>query len=472
MEHPEQHQPGGDHREEHDSLGPVAVPAAALWGAQTQRSTQYFRIGDHVFPPVFIESFALVKKAAALSNLELGKLDEQRAHLIASVCDELLQGQHREHFPLSVWQTGSGTQTNMNLNEVIANRGNELAGHPRGSNALLHPNDHVNMSQSSNDVFPTAMHVCTARLVSDQLLPSLDALIRTLQAKAQQFEGMIKSGRTHLMDATPVTLGQEFGAFEAQASYAREQLQEGMRGVMQLALGGSAVGTGMNTHPRWSQTVCGKIAELTQLPFVPADNRFMALAAHEALLDLHGRLTVLATGLFKMASDIRLMNSGPRCGLAEIRIPANEPGSSIMPGKVNPTQAEALTMVCGKVMGNNAAVMFAGSQGHFQLNVFKPLIIHQLMESITLLSDAMRSFDQHCLQGLQANEAQLRSYMERSLMLVTALSPHIGYDKAASAAKYADQNEVGLRDAVVALGFMSPEEFDQRVNPADMLQPG
>ncbi len=459
-------------REERDSLGPVAVPCDALWGAQTQRSINFFKIGSDTFPRSFIDAFALVKKAAASTNHELGKLDEARSVLIAQVCDEILQGQHQHQFPLSVWQTGSGTQTNMNLNEVIANRGNEIAGMRRGSTAPLHPNDHVNMSQSSNDVFPTVMHVCCAQLMHSKLFPALGALLDTLHIKREEFSAFIKSGRTHMMDATPVTLGQEFGAYHAQLNYAQQQLQAALPGIMQLALGGSAVGTGLNTHPQWAASVCDRIAKLSGLDFTPADNRFMALAAHDALVDLHGRLNLLATALFKMGSDIRLMNSGPRCGLSEIKIPANEPGSSIMPGKVNPTQVEALTMVCIKVMGNNAAVSFAGSQGHFQLNVFKPLIIDQLLDSIVLLSDAMHSFDIHCLQGVQANEAQLHEYMHRSLMLVTALSPHIGYDKAAAAAKYADEQSLSLKEAVVTLGYMSAMDFDLRVNPADMLQPG
>jgi fumarate hydratase, class II len=459
-------------REERDSLGPVAVPLDALWGAQTQRSLNFFKIGSETFPGAFIRAFALVKKAAAISNHELGKLDQSRADLIAQVCDEILQGLHPQQFPLSVWQTGSGTQTNMNLNEVIANRASELTGAPIGSHAPLHPNDHVNMSQSSNDVFPTVMHVCCVQLMHEQLFPALVSLLAVLAVKREEFSTLIKSGRTHMMDATPVTLGQEFGAWHAQLDYALRQLQEVLPGVMHLALGGSAVGTGLNTHPRWATVVCNRIAQLTGREFVPAENRFMALAAHDALVDLHGRLNLLATALFKIASDIRLMNSGPRCGLAEIKIPTNEPGSSIMPGKVNPTQVEALTMVCIKVMGNNTAVSFAGSQGHFQLNVFKPLIIHQLLDSILLLSDAMHSFNVNCLQGVQANEVQLHRYMEQSLMLVTALSPHTGYDNAAAAVKYADEQGVSLKEAVVTLGLLSAEEFDLKVNPADMLQPG
>lgn len=457
-------------RIEHDSLGDVEVPVDVLWGAQTQRSLHFFAIGQDCFSPAFIKAFALVKKAAALANHELEKLAADKKNLIVGACDEILQGRHADQFPLRVWQTGSGTQTNMNLNEVIANRGNELAGFVRGSYQPLHPNDHVNMSQSSNDVFPTAMHVVTAQQLP-MLFAQLTAMREALQQKADEFSSLLKSGRTHLMDATPMTLGQEFSAFKAQLDYSAEQLQAALPAVYKLAIGGSAVGTGMNTHPRWAALVCSKISELSDLPFVPADNHFMALAAHEALLDLHGRLAVLATSLFKIASDIRLMNSGPRCGLAELRVPANEPGSSIMPGKVNPTQAEALTMVCTRVLGNQTTLQMAGSQGHFQLNVFKPVIIHTLLESMTLLRDAMQSFTRHCVQGLQANEAQLQSNVSRSLMLVTALSPVIGYEKAAQAARHADSNNLALREAVVELQLMSAEDFDKVVRPQDMIAP-
>ena len=457
-------------RTEHDSLGEVEVPADVLWGAQTQRSLHFFAIGEHRFPPAFIRAFALVKKAAAQANCELGKLPADKTRLIVGACDEILQGRHADQFPLSVWQTGSGTQTNMNLNEVIANRGNELAGFVRGAYQPLHPNDHVNMSQSSNDVFPSVMHVVTAQLMP-ALMAELSELRSAMQEKADAFATMLKSGRTHLMDATPMTLGQEFSAFKAQLDYAAQQLQAVMPGVYKLAIGGSAVGTGMNTHPRWAALVCEKISELCALPFQPADNHFMALAAHEALLDLHGRLSVLATSLFKIASDIRLMNSGPRCGLAELRVPANEPGSSIMPGKVNPTQAEALTMVCTRVLGNQNTVQMAASQGHFQLNVFKPVIIHSLLESIVLLRDAMHAFSGFCVKGLQANEAQLQANVSRSLMLVTALSPVIGYENAAQAARYADTHNLALRDAVITLELMTGEAFDKAVRPQDMISP-
>jgi fumarate hydratase class II len=457
-------------RIEHDSLGNVEVAADVLWGAQTQRSLHFFAIGDDRFSPTFIKAFALVKKAAALANHELGKLTDDKKNLIVAACDEILQGRHADQFPLSVWQTGSGTQTNMNLNEVIANRGNELAGFVRGAYTPLHPNDHVNMSQSSNDVFPTVMHVVCAQQMP-LLLSMLSELRVALQAKVDAFSGLLKSGRTHLMDATPMTLGQEFSAFKSQLGYAQQQLEAVMPGIYKLAIGGSAVGTGMNTHPRWAAIVCRNISELSGLPFEPADNHFMALAAHEALMDLHGRLGVLATALFKIASDIRLMNSGPRCGLSELRIPANEPGSSIMPGKVNPTQVEALTMVCTRVLGNQTTMLMAGSQGHFQLNVFKPVIIHTLLESLGLLHDAIYGFTQYCVKGLQANEAQLHNNVSRSLMLVTALSPVIGYEKAAQAARFADSNNLALRDAVLRLELMSAADFDAAVRPQDMISP-
>ena len=458
-------------RLEQDTMGEVAVPTAALWGAQTQRSLQNFSIGDNRFPALFIRAFALVKKTAAQVNNELGLLDEARRQWIEQACDEILAGEHADQFPLSIWQTGSGTQTNMNLNEVIANRGNELAGGRRGDHEPLHPNDHVNRSQSSNDVFPTVMHVAASQLLASALMPALDAFIAELQSKSNAFADELKSGRTHMMDATPVTLGQEFGAWHQQLLYAREQINAGRNGLAQLAIGGSAVGTGLNTHARWAETVAERIGELSGLPFESAPDKFMALASHDALVDMHGRLTLLATALYKMASDIRLMNSGPRCGLAEIRIPANEPGSSIMPGKVNPTQVEALTMVCLRVLGNNTAMTMAGTQGQFQLNVYKPLIIHLMLESMTLLADALNSFRKHCLVGITANSAQLARSVERSLMLVTALTPRIGYEQAARVAKYADTHDVSLKEAALALGILTADEFDAQLDPRQMLFP-
>lgn len=457
-------------REEHDSLGAVAVPQEALWGAQTQRSLRNFRIGEQRFSPAFIQAYALIKKAAALSNQKLGKLDQQRCDLIVAACDEIIAGQHSDQFPLAIWQTGSGTQTNMNLNEVIANRANELAGSERGSMTPVHPNDHVNMSQSSNDSFPTAMHV-TAAAATAKLLASIEHLLSVLYEKAREFSSHIKSGRTHLMDATPITLGQEFSAYIDQIDFARNKIRSSLPGVYSLALGGSAVGTGLNTHPQWAETVTAKIAELSGLPFVTAANKFAALASHGALAELHGQLTLLATELFKIGSDLRLMASGPRCGLNEIQLPSNEPGSSIMPGKVNPTQIEALTMVAVQVMGNNTAINLANSQGHFELNVFKPLIIHNVLESITLLTDAMHSFADNCVRGMAANTEQLRSYMENTLMLVTALTPHIGYDNAAKVAKLAFDKDISLKDACLQLGLLSAEDFDRHIDPRAMLQP-
>lgn len=458
-------------RIEKDSMGEVRVPVEALWGAQTQRSLQHFHIGSEQFSAHFIKAFVLVKKAAALCNQRLGGLDETRCGLIVRACDEILVGQHEQHFPLSVWQTGSGTQSNMNVNEVIANRGNELAGSARGANSPLHPNDHVNMAQSSNDVFPTAMHVATLQALTGRLLPSLAALVEELGRKSVEFAEQIKSGRTHMMDATPVTLGQEFGAYKAQLQYAQTQLSAMLSAVGQLAVGGSAVGTGLNTDARWAQLMSQQISALAGLEFSSADNKFMALAGHDALVDLHGRLNLLCTALYKMASDVRLMGSGPRCGLAEILIPANEPGSSIMPGKVNPTQVEALTMVCLRVMGNNTAISMAGSQGQFELNVYKPLIIHSVLESIELLADAMDSFREYCLRGITPIAENLAASVERSLMLVTALSPEIGYDQAAKIAEYAHDNDVSLRVAATSLGVMSAAKFDALVDARKMLFP-
>ena len=469
--HPASPDPTVVTRLEHDSLGAVEVPAEALWGAQTQRSLRHFQIGQDHFTARFIHAFALVKKAAALCNRALGALDETRSTLIVQVCDEILAGQHAAQFPLSIWQTGSGTQTNMNLNEVIANRGNELAGGRRGEHTPLHPNDHVNQAQSSNDVFPTVMHLAALQQWQGSLLPALDAMTEALARKSAQFAGHLKSGRTHMMDATPVTLGQEFGAYAQQLRYARKALLEVMPGVAQLAIGGSAVGTGLNTDSRWAALMAAQISELAGIACSSAPDKFMALAAHDALVDLHGRLTLLATALYKMASDVRLMNSGPRCGLAEILLPVNEPGSSIMPGKVNPTQVEALTMVCLRVLGNNAALTMAGTQGQFELNVYKPLIIHLLLESMSLLGDAMNSFREHALEGLTANAEGLRRSVERSLMLVTALSPVIGYERAAMAAKHAQTHDVSLREAVLGLAMLSAEEFDERVDPHKMLFP-
>lgn len=458
-------------RIETDTQGEVRVPADALWGAQTQRSLQFFAIGQQTFPREFIHDFVLVKKAAASANHTLGLLDENLSGLIQNACDEISSGSHNDQFPLSVWQTGSGTQTNMNVNEVIANIANRAAGSALGSKSPVHPNDHVNLSQSSNDVFPTVMHVTALRVLRNGMLPAVQALEQALADKAGQFVDAIKIGRTHMMDATPVTLGQEFAAYQAQISFARLQLEGCIDGIAALAIGGTAVGTGLNSSPEWPATIIREINRLSGLEFTEAENKFSQLAAHDALTNLHNQLTLLASALYKMASDIRLMNSGPRCGLAEISIPANEPGSSIMPGKVNPTQVEALTMVCVRVMANNTAMTMANSQGQFQLNVYKPLIIVTLLESLHLLTDAMHSFQLHCLQGIEANTPQLEQYLENSLMLVTALTPQIGYDKAAAAAKYAHENKVSLKQAVIALQFLNATQFDDLVRPGAMLGP-
>ncbi len=458
-------------RTEHDSLGPVEIAGDKLWGAQSQRSLTNFAIGNDRFPSVFIHDFALLKKAAAIANEALGDLDSERSRLIQSACDAIISGQHDAQFPLSVWQTGSGTQTNMNLNEVIANLGNLLAGNPLGSQQPLHPNDHVNRSQSSNDTFPTVMHITATRLTRDLLLPALDQLVALLKFKAEEFADTIKSGRTHMMDATPVTLGQEFSAYEAQLSFAADQVRSAMHGLSELAIGGTAVGTGLNSKSAWAAAVVSEINKLSGMKFSHRGNKFALLSGHEALLNLHNQLNLLASSLMKMGNDLRMMNSGPRCGLAEISIPANEPGSSIMPGKVNPTQIEALTMVCARVMGNNTTVSIAASQGQFQLNVYKPVIIHSTLESLTLLADAMTSFSSHCLAGIIANDEQLQNYTARSLMLVTALSPHIGYDNAAKAAKLANDENLTLREAVLQLNLLNGEEYDRLVRPETMLGP-
>lgn len=457
-------------RKESDSMGTIDVPVEALWGAQTQRSLQYFTSGAELpgkqrFPLSFIHAFALVKKAAALSNHELGILPATLCTLITQACDEIAQGQHDEQFPLSIWQTGSGTQTNMNLNEVIANRANELAGSARGSKTPVHPNDHVNLSQSSNDIFPTVMNIVIAAALHQQLLPALESLQQALADKAQAFAALVKTGRTHLMDASPLTLGQEFSGYHSQIAYARGQLEAVLPAVQALALGGSAVGTGMNTPPYWTATVTRHIAVLTGIDFSTADNKFMALAGHEALTDLHGRLRMLATALLKIANDVRLMGSGPRCGLAELRLPANEPGSSIMPGKVNPTQIEALSMVAIQVMGNDAAVGFANSQGQFELNVYKPLVFRNVFESLVLLAGAVDGFTRHCVQGIEADAARLAHYAGVSLMRAAELTPYIGYDLAAKSALFAQTHALTLKQAVLELGLMTEADFEKALNP-------
>jgi len=458
-------------RIEQDSFGTVEVPQARLWGAQTERSRRFFRISVERMPLAVIYSLTLVKKAAAAVNAELRLLDRKKAEAIRAAADEVLAGKHDEEFPLVVWQTGSGTQSNMNVNEVLANRASELLGGERGQKRRVHPNDEVNLGQSSNDVFPTAMHIAAARAVQEQLIPAVEQLRATLESKRAAFDGIVKIGRTHLQDATPLTLGQEFSGYAAQLEQALAALRAALPALYELAIGGTAVGTGLNTHREFARRVCGQVAAETGLPFVEARNKFAALAGHEALVFAHGALKTLAAALAKIANDVRLAASGPRSGLGELRIPENEPGSSIMPGKVNPTQAEALTMLCAQVMGNDVAVNIGGAAGHFELNVYKPLIIHAFLQSARLLADGCRSFDEHCARGIEANEARIRELLERSLMLVTALSPHIGYDKAADIAKHAHRSGSTLREAALDLGYVSAEDFDRWVRPESMLGP-
>jgi fumarate hydratase class II len=458
-------------RTETDSMGAIEVAADRYWGAQTQRSLIHFAIGDDTMPREMIRAMGVLKRAAAETNLALGLLQPETARLVIQAADEVISGRLDEHFPLRVWQTGSGTQSNMNANEVISNRAIELAGGRLGSKSPIHPNDHVNMSQSSNDTFPTAMHIAAAEATVQRLRPSVRALRDALAEKAAAFADIIKIGRTHLMDAVPLTLGQEFSGYVAQLDQDLERIDAALPHVWELAIGGTAVGTGLNAHPEFAERCAARIAALTGLPFVSARNKFAALAAHDALVMLSGTLRTLAASLMKIANDIRWMGSGPRCGLAELFLPENEPGSSIMPGKVNPTQSEAMTMVCIQVIGNDTAIAFAGTQGNFELNVFKPLIIHNLLHSIRLLSDACRSFTDHLVRGLDANRARLRHYVESSLMLVTALSPRLGYDKAAAVAKKAYHENKTLKEVCLELGLLSAEEFDRIVRPEQMLGP-
>jgi fumarate hydratase, class II len=459
-------------RIETDSFGPIAVAADRLWGAQTERSRRNFRIGEERIPLPLIRALAIIKRAAAETNHALGSLDQRRSRAIVRAAQEVIDGELDDHFPLVVWQTGSGTQTNMNVNEVIAARANELLGGRRGEEAPVHPNDHVNMSQSSNDSVPTAMHIAGAVEITQRLLPALAHLGEALERKSAEFAGIVKIGRTHTQDATPLTLGQEFSGYAAQVSSGRARVGDALRHLYPLAQGGTAVGTGLNTKPRFAKLVAKRIATLTGLPFVSAPNKFEALASHDAIVFVHGALASVATGLFKIANDIRLLGSGPRSGLGELILPENEPGSSIMPGKVNPTQSEAMTMVCCQVFGNNATILVAGSQGHFELNVYKPVIAYALLQSIRLLADAAISFTDHCVAGIRANTARIRELMERSLMLVTALAPHIGYEKSAEIAKAAHRNGTTLREEALRLGYVSAAEFDRLVRPEKMIRPG
>jgi fumarate hydratase class II len=457
-------------RTEKDSMGEVNVPANRLWGAQTQRSIENFKIGGDRFPREMIRALGILKKAAAQANLELKILDAKKAEAIIKAAGEVISGQWDDEFPLVVWQTGSGTQTNMNSNEVIANRAIQILGGRLGDKSV-HPNDDVNKAQSSNDTFPTAMHIATADLVANQLIPSLEVLHQALLKKQKSFEKIVKIGRTHLMDAVPLTLGQEFSGYVQQTKMAVLRLKSALPGIYELALGGTAVGTGLNTHPQFSEKACHYIATETKMPFVSAPNKFEALAAHDAMVQMSGTLKTVACSLMKIANDFRLLGSGPRCGIGELLLPANEPGSSIMPGKVNPTQSEAMTMVCAQVIGNDMAVAVGGATGHFELNVFKPLIVYNVLKSARLLSDACRSFAEHCVEGTQANEAQIKHNLDHSLMLVTALNPHIGYDNAAKIAKTAFEKNQTLKAAALELKLLTAEQFDRWVQPEQMIAP-
>ncbi|TDV45688.1 fumarase class II [Pseudomonas graminis] len=459
-------------RTETDSIGPIEVPEDAYWGAQTQRSLINFAIGEERMPLPVLHALALIKKAAARVNNRNGDLPADIANLIEQSADEVLQGQLDDQFPLVVWQTGSGTQSNMNVNEVIAGRANELAGGVRGGKSPVHPNDHVNRSQSSNDCFPTAMHIAAVQAVKEQLLPAIAELSSGLSEQSSRHMKLVKTGRTHMMDATPITFGQELSAYVAQLDYAEKSIRAALPAVCELAQGGTAVGTGLNSPHGFAEAVAAELAALSGLPFVTAPNKFAALAGHEPLTALSGALKTLAVTLMKIANDLRLLGSGPRAGLAEVKLPANEPGSSIMPGKVNPTQCEALSMLACQVMGNDTTITFAASQGHLQLNVFKPVIIHNLLQSIRLLGDGCRNFNEHCIAGMEPDAAKMAEHLERGLMLVTALNPHIGYDKSAQIAKKAYSEGLTLREAALQLGFLTDAEFDAWVRPEKMLEAG
>lgn len=459
---------GSEFRIEKDTMGEVKVPADKFWGAQTQRSTENFRIGGDRFPREMIRALGILKKSAALTNHRLGLLSDDKKEVIVKAADEVIAGALDAHFPLVVWQTGSGTQTNMNANEVIANRAMDLRGIKLPSKEI-HPNDDVNKGQSSNDTFPTAMHIAVAEQVHRRLLPMLEKLQKALESKQQEFWPIVKIGRTHLMDATPLTLGQEFSGYATQVRHTIQRVKNTLPHLHELALGGTAVGTGLNTHPQFAVEAAQEIAKETGIPFVSAENKFEALASHDALVEVSGALNSAAVSLMKIANDIRLLGSGPRCGIGELNLPENEPGSSIMPGKVNPTQSEALTMVCAQVMGNHVATTIGGATGHFELNVFKPLIVFNVLNSIRLLADGCESFTDHCVSGIEANHKQIQKHLEHSLMLVTALNPHIGYDNAAKIAKTAHKNGTTLREEAMNLGLLSGEEFDKIVKPENMV---
>ncbi|HZJ25487.1 MAG TPA: class II fumarate hydratase [Acidimicrobiia bacterium] len=458
-------------RTESDSFGPIDVAVGRYWGAQTQRSLHHFSVADDRMPEAVVRSMAVLKKAAALVNRDLGKLSDEHAQLIATAADEVIAGDLSDHFPLYVWQTGSGTQTNMNVNEVISNRAIELAGGALGSKDPIHPNDHVNMSQSSNDTFPTAMNIAAVEEITHRLLPSVRALRDALDAKSTAFADIVKIGRTHLQDAVPLTLGQELSGYVAQLDADVTRVEAAVTGLYELAIGGTAVGTGINTHPEFADRAAAAIAQLTDLPFRSAANKFAALAAHDDIVFAGGAVKTLAVSLMKIANDVRWLGSGPRAGIGELVLPENEPGSSIMPGKVNPTQSEALTMVCVQVLGNDTAIALAGSMGNFELNVFKPVMIFNLLHSVDLLTDACENFRRFCIEGLEPNREQIATYVAQSLMLVTALNPVIGYDRAAQIAKKAHQEHTTLREAALALGFLSAEAFDDAVRPEDMTHP-
>jgi fumarate hydratase class II len=461
----------GPTRTETDSMGPIEVPTDRYYGAQTARSLIHFAIGKDTMPPELIRSFGILKKAAALVNQDLGKLPADKAKLISEAADEVISGKLNDHFPLRIWQTGSGTQTNMNVNEVISNRAIEISGGTMGSKKPIHPNDDVNMSQSSNDTFPTAMHIAAATETARKLLPAIKKLRDALDAKAKEFAGIVKIGRTHLQDATPLTVDQEFGGWVNLLDRDGGRIAVALDGLYDLAIGGTAVGTGLNAHPEFAERGAKKIAELTGLPFRSHPNKFASLSAHDEIVFASGALKTLAASLMKIANDVRWLASGPRCGLGELSLPENEPGSSIMPGKVNPTQSEALTMVAVQVMGNDAAIGFAGSQGNFELNVFKPVMVFNYLHSVELLADACNSFVDHCVVGIEINRTQIESYVNNSLMLVTALAPKIGYDNAAKVAKAAHHSGLNLRDAAIKLGYVTAEEFDALVKPGDMTHP-
>jgi len=458
-------------RQETDSLGVVEVPADKLWGAQTQRSLEHFSIGKDLIPREMITAYAILKKAAAIANRDGKRLDDQRYNLIVQVCDEILAGQHHDMFPLHVWMTGSGTQFNMNVNEVISNRCSQISGTPLGSHTPVHPNDHVNMAQSSNDSFPSAMCIAAARSVKERLVPAVTALRDAIAAKSKEWDDIIKIGRTHMQDATPLTLGQEWSGYAGVLTDDLERIEGALSGVYRLALGGTAVGTGINSAPGFAEAAAAQIAKLTGLPFASAPNKFAVQGAHDALVQLHGTLRTLAVSLYKIANDIRLMSCGPRAGFEELKIPENEPGSSIMPGKVNPTQCEALTMVAVQVMANDVAVGFGGAGGYLEMNVYKPLIIYNVTHSATLMTDSCTNFRKFLIEGTQPNKKKINEYVQRSLMLVTALSPVIGYDKASKIAHYADDNDLTLKEAALKLGFVTEAEFDRVVDPRKMVKP-